>query len=59
MSFQIVGQAFDESTVLRVVDAYQRATDWHLRSPSLSGPEAERPTGRRADASRPGRETRR
>jgi aspartyl-tRNA(Asn)/glutamyl-tRNA(Gln) amidotransferase subunit A len=37
MSFQVVGKAFDEATVLRVVDAYQRATDWHLRVPPVTG----------------------
>lgn len=30
---QIVGRPFDEATVLRVVDAYQRITDWHTRRP--------------------------
>ena len=30
---QIVGRPFDEATVLRVVDAYQRVTDWHTRRP--------------------------
>jgi aspartyl-tRNA(Asn)/glutamyl-tRNA(Gln) amidotransferase subunit A len=33
IGLQIVGRAFDEATVLRVADAYQRATDWHLRRP--------------------------
>ncbi len=36
MSFQIVGRAFDEATVLKVVDAYQRATDWHLEVPPVA-----------------------
>jgi aspartyl-tRNA(Asn)/glutamyl-tRNA(Gln) amidotransferase subunit A len=35
MSFQVVGRAFDEATVLKVVDAYQRTTDWHLRVPPI------------------------
>jgi aspartyl-tRNA(Asn)/glutamyl-tRNA(Gln) amidotransferase subunit A len=35
LAFQIVGRAFDEATVLRVGDAYQRATDWHTRLPPL------------------------
>ncbi len=35
MSFQIVGKAFAEATVLKVVDAYQRATDWHLQVPPV------------------------
>ncbi|RFS86641.1 amidase [Actinomadura spongiicola] len=33
LSFQVVGPAFGESTVLRVADTYQRLTDWHLRVP--------------------------
>jgi aspartyl-tRNA(Asn)/glutamyl-tRNA(Gln) amidotransferase subunit A len=31
---QIAGRPFDEPSVLRVGDAYQQATDWHLRVPS-------------------------
>ncbi|MBF0688394.1 MAG: amidase [Cellulomonas sp.] len=30
MSVQVVGRPFDEATVLRVGDAYQRVTAWHL-----------------------------
>ena len=30
LSLQIVGKPFDEATVLRVGDAFQRLTDWHL-----------------------------
>ena len=33
VGLQIVGRPFDEATVLRVADAYQRATDWHRRRP--------------------------
>ena len=33
IGMQIVGRAFDEATVLRSADAYQRATDWHTRRP--------------------------
>jgi len=33
IGLQIVGRPFDEATVLRVVDAYQRLTDWHTRRP--------------------------
>ena len=33
LSMQIVGRPFAEATVLRVADAYQRRTDWHLRQP--------------------------
>lgn len=32
---QIAGRAFEDALVLRVADAYQRATDWHLRTPAL------------------------
>jgi aspartyl-tRNA(Asn)/glutamyl-tRNA(Gln) amidotransferase subunit A len=33
IGLQVVGRPFDEATVLRVVDAYQRLTDWHTRRP--------------------------
>jgi aspartyl-tRNA(Asn)/glutamyl-tRNA(Gln) amidotransferase subunit A len=35
IGFQLIGRMFDEATVLRVADAYERATDWHRRVPSL------------------------
>ena len=35
VGLQIAGKPFDEATVLRVADAYQRQTDWHLRRPNL------------------------
>ena len=35
MSLQIVGKHFDEATVLRVGQAYETATDWHKRHPTL------------------------
>ena len=38
VGLQIVGRPFDEATVLRVADAYQRATDWHARRPSIDEP---------------------
>ena len=34
VSFQLAARPFDEATLLRVADAYQRATDWHQRAPS-------------------------
>jgi aspartyl-tRNA(Asn)/glutamyl-tRNA(Gln) amidotransferase subunit A len=37
VGMQIVGRPFDEATVLRVADAYQRATDWHTRRPPVEG----------------------
>ena len=36
IGLQIVGRPFDEATVLRAADAYQRATDWHTRRPPLA-----------------------
>ncbi len=35
IGLQIIGAAFDESTVLRVAHAYQQATDWHTQLPPL------------------------
>jgi aspartyl-tRNA(Asn)/glutamyl-tRNA(Gln) amidotransferase subunit A len=35
IGFQLMGRMFDEATLLRVADAYERATDWHTRAPSL------------------------
>ena len=33
IGLQIAGRWFDDATVLKVADAYERATDWHLRVP--------------------------
>jgi len=35
IGFQLLGRPFDEATVLRAADAFERATDWHSRRPSL------------------------
>ena len=35
IGLQLVGQVLDEGTVLRVADAYQRETDYHLAAPEL------------------------
>ena len=35
IGFQLMGRMFDEATVLRVADAYEGSTEWHVRSPSL------------------------
>jgi aspartyl-tRNA(Asn)/glutamyl-tRNA(Gln) amidotransferase subunit A len=35
IGFQLMGRMFEESTILRVADAYEHLTDWHTRSPSL------------------------
>jgi aspartyl-tRNA(Asn)/glutamyl-tRNA(Gln) amidotransferase subunit A len=32
---QIIGKPFAEGTVLKVADAYQTETDWHLKVPPL------------------------
>ncbi len=37
IGFQLMGRMFDEATLLRVADAYERATAWHTRAPG--GPE--------------------
>jgi aspartyl-tRNA(Asn)/glutamyl-tRNA(Gln) amidotransferase subunit A len=36
IGMQIVGRPFDEATVLRAADAFQRATGWHTRQPDLA-----------------------
>jgi aspartyl-tRNA(Asn)/glutamyl-tRNA(Gln) amidotransferase subunit A len=35
IGLQLVGRPFDEATVLRVADAFQRLTDFHARRPAL------------------------
>jgi aspartyl-tRNA(Asn)/glutamyl-tRNA(Gln) amidotransferase subunit A len=37
IGLQIIGRPFDEATVFRVADAYQRSTDWHARRPPQAG----------------------
>ncbi|MDF5753431.1 amidase [Spongiactinospora sp. TRM90649] len=37
VSMQIIGKPFDEATVLRVADAYQRLTSFHLAAPAMPG----------------------
>ncbi len=37
IGMQILGAAFTEERVLRLGQAYQAATDWHLRSPEMAG----------------------
>jgi aspartyl-tRNA(Asn)/glutamyl-tRNA(Gln) amidotransferase subunit A len=36
IGFQLTGRMFDEVTLLRVADAYERVTDWHQRVPVLA-----------------------
>jgi aspartyl-tRNA(Asn)/glutamyl-tRNA(Gln) amidotransferase subunit A len=33
VGLQLLGRPLDEATLLRAADAYQRATDWHARTP--------------------------
>lgn len=33
IAFQLVGRADDEASLIRIGDAYQQATDWHMRTP--------------------------
>jgi len=42
LGLQLIGRPFDEQTVLRAGDAYQRATDWHLAQPSMAASTADR-----------------
>ena len=36
IGMQLVGRPFDEATVLRAADAFQRLTDFHVRRPVLA-----------------------
>jgi aspartyl-tRNA(Asn)/glutamyl-tRNA(Gln) amidotransferase subunit A len=36
LSLQIAGRPFEESTILKVGDAYQSTTDWHLQLPAIA-----------------------
>jgi len=35
LGLQLAGPAFSEARLLRLGDAYQQRTDWHLRTPPL------------------------
>jgi aspartyl-tRNA(Asn)/glutamyl-tRNA(Gln) amidotransferase subunit A len=35
IGFRLIGKMFDEATILRAADAFERATDWHARAPDL------------------------
>lgn len=35
VGLQLIGKPFDEATLLRIGDAYQRVSDWHTRRPAL------------------------
>jgi aspartyl-tRNA(Asn)/glutamyl-tRNA(Gln) amidotransferase subunit A len=34
IGLQFTGRMFDEATILRVADAYERLTEWHTRAPA-------------------------
>jgi aspartyl-tRNA(Asn)/glutamyl-tRNA(Gln) amidotransferase subunit A len=36
IGLQIVGKPFDEETVLRIADAFERSTQWHLKHPTIA-----------------------
>jgi len=35
IGFQLIGKMFDESTILRVADAFENATEWHKAAPAI------------------------
>ena len=35
IGFQLIGRMFDEATILRVADAFERSTDWHTKTPPV------------------------
>ena len=35
VAFQFVGRHFDEASLVRAGDAFQRVTDWHKRHPAI------------------------
>jgi aspartyl-tRNA(Asn)/glutamyl-tRNA(Gln) amidotransferase subunit A len=37
VGLQLTGRRFDETTLLRIADAYQRETSWHEEEPPLNG----------------------
>ena len=44
LAMQVIGRPFDETTLLRVADAFEKATPWRRRRPALEpGPAPERP----------------
>jgi aspartyl-tRNA(Asn)/glutamyl-tRNA(Gln) amidotransferase subunit A len=36
VGLQIIGKPFDEETVLRIADAFERSTQWHLKYPTIA-----------------------
>jgi aspartyl-tRNA(Asn)/glutamyl-tRNA(Gln) amidotransferase subunit A len=37
IGLQIIGRPFDEATVLKVADAFEQNTEWHMRYPPIAG----------------------
>ena len=37
IGLQMIGKPFDEATVLRVAEAFERNTEWHLKYPPIAG----------------------
>jgi aspartyl-tRNA(Asn)/glutamyl-tRNA(Gln) amidotransferase subunit A len=35
IGFQLIGRMFDEATILRTADAFERATEWHKAAPAI------------------------
>jgi aspartyl-tRNA(Asn)/glutamyl-tRNA(Gln) amidotransferase subunit A len=35
VGFQLIGRMFDEATILRTADAFERASDWHKKTPPV------------------------
>jgi aspartyl-tRNA(Asn)/glutamyl-tRNA(Gln) amidotransferase subunit A len=35
IGFQLIGKMFDEATILRVADSFERASDWHTKTPPI------------------------
>jgi len=35
IGMQIIGKPFNEEAILKIAHAYQQATDWHKRQPSI------------------------
>jgi aspartyl-tRNA(Asn)/glutamyl-tRNA(Gln) amidotransferase subunit A len=33
VALQLTGRMFDEATLLRIGDAYEKMTDWHAKTP--------------------------
>lgn len=36
LAFQLIGRPFAEDVLMKVGDAYQRETDWHMRAPTIA-----------------------